>query len=240
MTNFPNAPLAIRYLVFAIAGSVVLACPQAALAAEPEDLRATDIPVWVSEPGAPFEITATEVTVRQFRVCIESGDCAVESLGESCNYDNGERDDHPVNCASYDAATDYCAHVGGRVCQETEWLEACRGQEDRAFPYGEDFDLAACNVQSTESTIPGRERTTAPVAGHEVCVGGYDGLYDMAGNVAEWVDPCKDDYCKFRGAGYLTNEPVDMFAACRGVCSGNDKSLRSGVIGIRCCRDTAP
>jgi formylglycine-generating enzyme required for sulfatase activity len=240
MTTSPIAAPVVRALAFAAAVLMPPATSQPAFAAEPDDLRGVDVPVWVSDPGASFEITATEITVRQFRVCIDAGDCTLESLGETCNFQTGDRDDHPVNCASYDAAQDFCAHVSGRVCQESEWLEACRGQEDRAFPYGPDFDLGACNVQSTESTIPGRDRTTAAVAGHAACEGGYDGLYDMAGNVAEWVDPCKDDYCKFRGAGYLTNEPIDMFAACRGVCSGNDKSLRSGVIGIRCCRDTTP
>jgi formylglycine-generating enzyme required for sulfatase activity len=59
----------------------------------------------------------------------------------------------------------------------------------------------------------------------------------MAGNVAEWVDSCKDSYCKFRGAGYLSNDPVDSFAGCSGICSGNDKAFKSGVVGIRCCKE---
>ena len=223
-----------------LAASVTLASPGTILGAEPEELRSSEIPVWISEPDAAFEITATEVTVRQFRACVDAAVCSADSLGETCNYQAGDREDHPVNGASYDAAVDFCTHVGGRVCAESEWLEACRGLDNRAFPYGAEFDLAACNVQSPESTIPDRQRKTAAVAAHWQCEGGYVGLHDMAGNVAEWVDPCKGDYCKFRGAGYLTNEPVEMFAACRGVCSGNDKSLRSGVVGIRCCRDKTP
>jgi len=38
--------------------------------------------------------------------------------------------------------------------------------------------------------------------------------------------------------GYYSNDPAARFAACRGVCSGNDKGLKSGVVGIRCCRDS--
>ena len=52
----------------------------------------------------------------------------------------------------------------------------------------------------------------------------------------EWLDSCKEDYCKFRGAGYLSNDPIEHFTGCGGVCSGNKKSLMSNVVGIRCCR----
>ncbi len=62
----------------------------------------------------------------------------------------------------------------------------------------------------------------------------------MAGNVAEWVDSCKESYCKFRGGAYLTNDPIDLFAGCGGVCAGNQKDFTSGTVGVRCCRDEVP
>jgi hypothetical protein len=33
---------------------------------------------------------------------------------------------------------------------------------------------------------------------------------------------------------------MDQFAACGGVCAGNQKSFKNATVGIRCCRDDAP
>lgn len=196
-------------------------------------------PVWIRHPEKPFSVSATEATVAQFRACVEAAACTAGTTNPQCNFGKTDRDDHPVNCVTYDGAEQYCRWVGGRLCTETEWLDACRGTEGRAFPYGSTFDIEACNVQSQTTTVEGRARTTAPVKSHARCEGGLAGLFDMAGNVAEWVDSCHDNYCKFRGAGYLSNDPVDRFAGCGAVCSGNDKGFQSGVVGIRCCKDAA-
>lgn len=217
----------------------IIGCFALAWTAPVIDARAAHEVNWVAGPGGAFSISATEVTVAQYRACVTAGACDVSEVGERCNYHAEGREDHPVNCASYHAAEAFCAFAGGRVCREEEWLAACRGDDDRTFPYGAEFDLAACNVQSQTETIEGRERGTVPVGSQWRCEGGLVGLFDMAGNVAEWVDPCRDDYCKFRGAGYLTNDPVDLFAACKEACSGNTKALKSGSVGIRCCRDGA-
>lgn len=213
----------------------LVSLPLAAMA-----LEGPGAPSWVAHPSQGFEITTTEVSVSQFRACVEAGACSADSVSSKCNFGASEREDHPVNCVTYGGAEQYCAYAGGRICTEPEWLAACAGAANRKFPYGNVFDLGACNAQSQTETVEGRPSTTAPVASHWRCEGGLDGLFDMAGNVAEWVDSCKGDYCKFRGAGYLSNDPVDRFAGCSGVCSGNNKSLQSGVVGIRCCRSLSP
>jgi formylglycine-generating enzyme required for sulfatase activity len=194
-------------------------------------------PAWIAHGGLPFSVSATEITVAQFRACVEAGGCDDATTNPACNYGKPGHDAHPVNCVNYHGAEQYCAHVGGRVCTQEEWLAACGGIQGHAYPYGDAVDLAACNVQSQTQTVAGRARGTVPVGSLPQCEGGLAGLFDMAGNVAEWVDSCKDDYCKFRGAGYLSNAPVDIFAGCSGICSGNDRSFKSGVVGIRCCKD---
>jgi sulfatase modifying factor 1 len=201
--------------------------------------RAADVvaPAWIEHPAKPFAIFATEVTVAQYHACVAAGACEESTVDPACNYGRSGADKQPVNCVNYHGAEQFCAWAGGHVCIEEQWLDACKGTELRSFPYGTTFDLEACNSQSQTTTVAGRERATWQVASHPSCEGGLPGLFDMAGNVAEWVDACKGDYCKFRGAGYYSNDPVERFAACRGVCSGNDKSLQSGVVGIRCCRD---
>lgn len=193
---------------------------------------------WLAHPDLPFDIIATEVSVAQFKGCLEAGACEASTVSERCNLGQQGREAHPVNCVSYPGAEQFCGYVGGRICAESEWLEACSGTDQRAFPYGPEFIDGACNVASGSSAPGGpASLSTVEVGSLESCAGGLPGLHDMAGNVAEWVAECKGDYCKFRGAGYMSNDPIDRFAGCTGVCSGNDKSLQSGVVGIRCCRD---
>jgi formylglycine-generating enzyme required for sulfatase activity len=68
------------------------------------------------------------------------------------------------------------------------------------------------------------------------CVGGYDGVFDMSGGVAEWVDSCNGakgmtDACHIRGGSYsATSEQLR--------CDWQSASARntsSNFIGFRCC-----
>ncbi len=193
-------------------------------------------PAWVSWPNGILAITATEVTVAQYTACIEAGACD-PAHHTDCNFADRARSDHPMNCVDHFGAEQYCEYAGGRLCTEVEWLEACRGTEDRAFPYGDVFDPQACNAQSSSGAIAGTRLSSSQVASHGSCEGGFPGLYDMAGNVYEWLADCNGTYCKFRGGAYQTNEPVERFTGCGGACAGNQKPLQSGTVGIRCCRD---
>lgn len=210
--------------------------PARLLAAEASGTRPAF--AWLDHPDRRFSILATEVTVAQFRACLDSGACKPDAIDAACNLARADAADHPVNCVSYDGAEQVCSYAGGRMCTEEEWIAACHGTEVRSFPYGNTYDPSACNAHSamagaTDVSLP----TTLPVGSMASCHGGLTGLFDMAGNVAEWVNACKGSYCRFRGAGYRSNDPVEHFAGCSGVCSGNDKSLRSNVVGVRCCRD---
>src|SRR5947208_2969810 len=39
-----------------------------------------------------------------------------------------------------------CEAAGKRLCRETEWVTACRGEEQTAFPYGASYRQDSCNV----------------------------------------------------------------------------------------------
>jgi formylglycine-generating enzyme required for sulfatase activity len=73
------------------------------------------------------------------------------------------------------------------------------------------------------------------------CEGFYPGVFDMEGNVAEWVDSCmantgKDDVCYLMGGGVF-----DQKSYCDEVYepstsdTGNKRSATAVSFGFRCC-----
>ena len=96
---------------------------------------------------------------------------------------------HPVVLVPYDDAVAYCRWLSdtlgraARLPTEAEWEKAARGGTDgQLYPWGDDIDPARCNfladpaIKSERGT---RQAGTYPPNAY--------GLFDMAGNVWEWV-----------------------------------------------------
>jgi formylglycine-generating enzyme required for sulfatase activity len=59
---------------------------------------------------------------------------------------------------------------------------------------------------------------------------GYSGVYDLSGNVFEWVDRCNSiGTCAYYGGSF-----TDMITSC-GDTLLNTRNFVSGDIGFRCC-----
>jgi eukaryotic-like serine/threonine-protein kinase len=138
-----------------------------------------------------FQIAATEVTVAQYRACVQAGGCAPPndvSRKPNCNWGRAGRDDHPVNCVDWDQALAFCRWVGGRLPTESEWEYAARAGTTTRFSTGACLGTEQANFNGEhplEGCPAGTYRgETTPVRSFAA---NPWGLYDLHGNVWEWV-----------------------------------------------------
>jgi len=103
-----------------------------------------------------------------------------------------------------------CRAAGKRLCTRAEWVLACRGQAGRKFPYGDAYEHGTCNVfrsshpaqvlhgNASRHHLDPRLNRVADAEGPLLrrtgslprCRSewGDDAIYDMVGNLDEWVD----------------------------------------------------
>lgn len=111
----------------------------------------------------------------------------------------------PATQLSWLAASRYCVAQGKRLPTEAEWELAARGSEGRRFPWG--YSEPSCEG-SVVARLPGMSCAKEGIGPRDVASTASDrtpeGLYDLGGNVSEWVlddfrerypdcaAPCKD------------------------------------------------
>ena len=143
----------------------------------------TDIPM-VRIPDKNYEIGKTEVTQGQWKAVMGGNTSDLNKCGDNC----------PVERVSWDDAKEYIQKLNAktgkqyRLPSEDEWEYACYGGSQSEYCGGGNIDAVAWY----ESNSGGK---THPVGQKQA--NGY-GLYDMSGNVWEWVDDCYDEGCKLR------------------------------------------
>jgi formylglycine-generating enzyme required for sulfatase activity/Flp pilus assembly protein TadD len=121
--------------------------------------------------------------------------------------------DLPVEEVTWDDANNYCVAVNKRLPTEAEWEYAARHKAVHKYHWGEEIGTANANCNGC-----GSEWDNVKTA----VVGSFEsnslGIYDMAGNVWEWVSDWYD-------AGYYATSPKQD---PKGAPSGTAKSLRGG------------
>jgi formylglycine-generating enzyme required for sulfatase activity len=90
----------------------------------------------------------------------------------------------PRSLVSFDEAASLCQAHGKRLCREDEWELACAGPEGRRYPYGNEREPWRCH---TDGVAVGDPRGATPAGSHLGCAT-PEGVYDLNGNLSEWVD----------------------------------------------------
>jgi formylglycine-generating enzyme required for sulfatase activity len=125
----------------------------------------------------------------------------------------------------------------------SEWYQTCSHDGDHPLPYGDMYEGSFCAGLDYGVVRPVNVATLAN------CQGGYDGVWDMSGNVSEWEDSCQassgaSDNCSHRGGSWY-----DLKAGAPLYCNSslpNDttpmpellrRDTRDLHVGFRCCAD---
>jgi formylglycine-generating enzyme required for sulfatase activity len=161
-----------------------------------------------------------------------------------------KRDVVPQGYVSKNLAETACANAGKRLCTLDEWTLACRGERGTKFPYGPTYRPDACNVfrtahpgmtlhgsfsvdlidprlnQVTEGGKPLLRATGATATCKSQW--GDDAVYDMVGNLDEWVD---EPGGTFVGGFYA--RPTRQ--GCESKITAHAPRYLDYSVGTRCC-----
>ena len=174
----------------------------------------------------PFAMGMTEVTQGQWKAVMGNNPSSFSNCGDTC----------PVEQVSWNDAQEYIQKLNDRTTKqyrlptEAEWEYACYGDSQTEYCGGDDLDSVAWHG----GFFGGNSNGTTHPAGQKQA-NGY-GLYDMSGNVGEWMNDCYDRDCAKRvlRGGSLYGDSHDLRAAHRN--GGNDPTVRFNGFGFRLAR----
>ena len=129
-----------------------------------------------------------EVTNALYKMCVEVGACIQPN--DIVRYANPKYNNHPVVYVNWKMSSAYCEWRGARLPTEAEWEKAARGTSNSTYPWGEAIDCSYANYYGANGNCVG---DTTEVGKYENGKSVY-GVYDMAGNVYEWVSSLSKSY----------------------------------------------
>ena len=226
-------------------------------------------------PSSPLSVAAfcldsTEVLVSEYDACVAAKKCLPPSplaigpqitpetsqqWSAECNANHPERQDHPVNCVSWDDASTFCKWGGKRLPTETEWEFAARGKEGRLYPWGDTGPtkdhVNGCGEECAHGRLMGEHALVSLYNGSDGWAStaparSYgrgktpEGAYDLAGNVLEWTESaycpysdlaCKSQWKVARGGAWTSDVHEGVRATHR---TKEPRDVKLPDLGFRC------
>ena len=175
-------------------------------AAAAEQAKQQGIPAMIAIPGKNYEIGKYEVTQKEWQAVMGNNPSGFSSCGGNC----------PVEQVSWNDIQEYLTKLNQktgkqyRLPSEAEWEYACYGGSQSEYCGGGNIDAVAWYVGNSGGK-------THPVGQKQA--NGY-GLYDMSGNVFEWMEECWEGDCTKRvlrgGSWYVSAQYVRAARRGRG------------------------
>ncbi len=141
----------------------------------------------------PFAIGRYEVTFSEWDQCVDEGGCKYRP--DDREWGRGNRPVINVSWLDAKAFVTWLSQKTGktyRLPTEAEWEYAARGGTNMPYWWGRDVGSRQANCRECNT---GETQKTAPVGSYKP---NPFGLYDTAGNAAEWIEDCWND--NYRGA----------------------------------------
>lgn len=205
---------------------------------------------------AAFDLDQDEVTNREFAAWLNThpqrwrpgGDDVLEdrksaiplvSISATCNGGLTMREGSirvddarvkwPVVCVTWQGASQYCRDQHKRLPLEAEWELAAKGREGRRFPWGDampEQDGVAFGLRDTPDRHPRNVGSSSQDRSPQ-------GVHDLGGNVAEWVesDAREDGQKAIRGGSWASRGACLLLSSS---CKHIPEESYGVDVGFRC------
>jgi hypothetical protein len=180
-------------------------------------------------------LSAMEGAVTDVRVCMDQYEAP------------NRRGARPLVMHSFRSAKRFCQRRGKRLCTEQEWEVACEGPWHQPWVYGWALDVRLCNSNRQwkavdfeafggDPEVARRESDRlwqgTPSGRYRTCVSPF-GIFDMMGNVEEWVSSREGRRWPGALMGGFWAKP---WTGCRGTNDAHQPGFAFYETGFRCCQ----
>jgi formylglycine-generating enzyme required for sulfatase activity len=188
------------------------------------DIAAREVTIGPSDWEAEGRVASRVIKTKAFRI-------------DAYEFLSGESGERPMFGVTLERARALCKERGGRLPTEDEWIVAAAGDGDmpRRYPWGNTGAVCTRAAFGLKDGPCARGADGPDTAGAHPDGATPDGIHDLAGNVAEWVETGTGE-AVVRGGAWDTMLATELRTWVRRTVPPDTKDP---TIGFRCAYDVA-